>query len=336
MSPRELEEKYELRARIVGTWVRNGKLTSITHGAGKALRYKVREADFRTFICSEAAGKHRKTTAELLNMVSASCGNPQNRSSEATPKQLVALPNKQSNAESNSQAESSEVAPPQQQSENSPPGLTSQSKTIVEEINLELIHIDPDCQVRAQQDKQAVAEYAESMKGGALFPPVELFEDTDTGQFFIGDGYHRIAALGELGRKTASAHIHPGGKSAAIRHALEANQSHGERRSSADKRRAISIAVKMYDKLSNVEIAKICGVSESSVRNHREKVAPGQKRIGGDGKTQTAHKRTPSSYRRAKSAITRVRCTKEDAAKLIDWLTTHYKLKEPEAPKDAA
>ena len=336
MSPSELEKKYELRARIVNTWVRNGKLTSTNHGTDKSPRYEVGEADFLTFIYSEAAGKHRKTSAELLNMVSANNGTVLNKRSEATPQQVAALPNKQSNGESDSTAEPSGVAPPQQQSENSAPDLTSSSEPTVHEIDLDRIHIDPDCQVRTQQNKQAVTEYAESMKGGARFPPVELFEDTDTGQFFIGDGYHRIAALSELGRKTATAHIHPGGKSAAIRHALEANQKHGVRLTSADKRRAISIAVKTYDKLSNVEIAKICGVSESSVRNHREKVDPGQKRIGADGKAQAAEKRKPSTYKRAKSAITRVHCTKEDAAKLIDWLTRHYKLKEPEAPKNAA
>lgn len=331
MSPRQLEEKYNIRKRTVNTWVRTGKLTATTDGAGKALRYEIKEVDFLDFIKSPAAGKYRKTEAELPHIEGAQAVDAQNTMSGNTPQQNVILPNTQSDAETESPVEPSEVRSPQQQSEDLTPDQTSQSEPIIYEVELNRIHIDPDCQVRAKQDEQVVAEYAQAMKDGAQFPPVEMFEEKGTGMFFISDGYHRIAALTELGRNTVMAHIYTGGKATAIRYALQANQSHGARRTSADKRRAISIAVKIYDELSNVEIAKICGVSESSVRNHREKVAAGQKRIGSDGKAQAAHKRTPSSYRRAKSAITRVRCTKEDAVKLIDWLRTHFRLEESEA-----
>ena len=67
------------------------------------------------------------------------------------------------------------------------------------------------------------------------------------------------------------------------------------RRTNADKRRAVEIALKEFPKLSSREIAKVCAVSDEFVNKVRPEelrtVSSSQTRIGADGKERKGWKR---------------------------------------------
>ena len=71
-------------------------------------------------------------------------------------------------------------------------------------------------------------------------------------------------ALG-LTRWTSLRNCGPGGRVDALKHALGANAIHGQRRTNADKRRCVEIAVKEFGGLSSRAIAELCAVGHQLV-----------------------------------------------------------------------
>src|SRR4051794_24543136 len=57
-------------------------------------------------------------------------------------------------------------------------------------INTDRLSRQAETQIRAQPDRNLVAEYAKAMLGGAVFPPIIVFQDVND-FLHIGDGYHR-------------------------------------------------------------------------------------------------------------------------------------------------
>jgi len=163
-------------------------------------------------------------------------------------------------------------------------------------FRLDRIEMDTSIQCRAQIDVALVSEYAERMTEGADFPAVVLF-GTAT-KAWIGDGWHRVLAAQQVGAKDIRAEQHPGGRAEALKHALGANALHGHRRTNADKRRAVEIALTEFPKLSSRAVAKLCGVSPDLVDRFRRDQVPEtgtspEPRTGADGKSYPA-KREPA------------------------------------------
>jgi len=160
---------------------------------------------------------------------------------------------------------------------------------IEKHVHLSAIQFDSATQIRVEINDAAVREYAEAMNEGAKFPPVALFEDD--GKFFIGDGWHRLLAAQKNGDVTIPAVVFQGTLSTAVVFALGANAKHGMLRTNADKRKAVTYGLQALGNMSNVEIAKICAVSDEFVRKIRGETQPPtvgacpEKRLGGDGKT---------------------------------------------------
>lgn len=123
------------------------------------------------------------------------------------------------------------------------------------------IERDHSIQCRAATDMETLNEYAGAMQAGAQFPPVVLYGDSS--RYWIGDGWHRVLAAEQIGADTILAEVRPGGRQEALRHALGANSSHGHRRTNADKRRCVEIALKEFSDLSSRQIAELCGVSKT-------------------------------------------------------------------------
>lgn len=153
-------------------------------------------------------------------------------------------------------------------------------------IALSSIDFDSATQLRAEINSQTVSDYAERMKDGDKFPPVDLFEVGD--HYLIGDGWHRLLASQKNGDVTIPAEIHTGGKTAAIRFALGANAKHGMARTNADKRKAVEVALREFGNLSDRAIAELCGVSDPFVGKLRPQLqtvsSSPETRIGADGK----------------------------------------------------
>jgi hypothetical protein len=122
--------------------------------------------------------------------------------------------------------------------------------------------------------KKVVAAYADAMRGDAAFPPPVVFcEGGD--DYHLADGFHRVAAhrLAHPHVQEIECEAHPGGHDDALLFACGANASHGERRSNADKRKAVFSLLRseIWSTWSNHEIARRCNVSPPFVGSVRKK-----------------------------------------------------------------
>lgn len=157
-------------------------------------------------------------------------------------------------------------------------------------LPLDAIQLDTSIQCRASIDTGVVNEYAERMQAGDEFPPIEVF-GTKT-KCWIADGWHRVLGARQIGTASIKARLSPGGRVEALRQALGANALHGHRRSNADKRRSVEIALREFPKLSSRGVAKLCGVGDDLVVSMRPQVPENgtSTRTGQDGKQYPARR----------------------------------------------
>lgn len=159
----------------------------------------------------------------------------------------------------------------------------------MQEILIESIRTDSGVQSRAEINREYVAELAEQLKAGRRLPPVEVYRDG--AETWMADGFHRLQAHVEAGKRTIRAEIHKGGRAEARWASIGANLEHGLRRTNADKRRAVTMALEDRPQASDQLIADHCGVSSVYVQQTRRTLASQgvnclpPERIGRDGKT---------------------------------------------------
>lgn len=137
-------------------------------------------------------------------------------------------------------------------------------------LRREDIRTDGGTQSRAAINEATVADYAEAMEDPAtVFPPVVVYYDGR--DYWLADGFHRLAAWERIGRDEVPADVRQGDRRRAILHSCAANAAHGLRRSNADKRRAVTTLLDddEWSQWSNREIARRCGVGEALVRSLR-------------------------------------------------------------------
>jgi hypothetical protein len=138
-----------------------------------------------------------------------------------------------------------------------------------------LATIDPEMRpaslVRDRIDPDVVTEYALAFDD---LPPIRLARVD--GALLVIDGLHRIAAARQCGRETILATVEPMTYEQAFAAACRANETHGLRRSNADKRKSVVEALKLsgVKKWSNVRIAELCGISDEFVRQLRRTQPP--------------------------------------------------------------
>jgi hypothetical protein len=150
---------------------------------------------------------------------------------------------------------------------------------------------DPGAQMRIEMRAETVNDYAEAMLSEADFPPVILYHDgTD---YWLGDGYHRVAAARKIERETIKAEVREGTARDAILCGVGANATHGLQRTQADKRQAIVrlLSDPEWARWSFRKIAEVANVDHKTVAKvHRELTSgeiptgPGK---GGDFPTPT-------------------------------------------------
>lgn len=134
------------------------------------------------------------------------------------------------------------------------------------------IKLDGNTQTRAQIDSNVITEYAEAIKAGTELPVIEVFYDGT--HHYLADGFHRLKANETLGFVEIDANVYQGDRTAAVWYALGANQTHGLRRTNADKRRAVEIALREFPSRSDNGIAERCGVSPTTVGGVRSVMYP--------------------------------------------------------------
>lgn len=157
-------------------------------------------------------------------------------------------------------------------------------------ILIEKIEWDESSQARVSLDENAMQEYAEAWDRGAKFPPIVTFFDGS--DYWLGDGFHRVHVARKRGEKLIEAEVHKGGREDAAWYATGANTSHGVRRTNADKRKAVEMALRLKPEMSDRAIAEHCGVGHPTVAAVRESLTgkvfqsnAETKRVGRDGRT---------------------------------------------------
>lgn len=156
-------------------------------------------------------------------------------------------------------------------------------------------------QARVNTEQAVVDDYAELMKSGTTFPPIIVFRKGK--DHFLADGTHRLLAVQKNGEKTIECDVRQGGQAEALWFAAGSNQSHGLRRTNADKRMAVEIALKLKPKSSDRAIAEHCGVGPDLVGavrcqlSENDSCPPPQERIGRDGRVRKLPPPPPSRPR---------------------------------------
>lgn len=173
---------------------------------------------------------------------------------------------------------------------------------MTEQVELTELRTDGGTQPRSEMDIALVAEYAEAMKRGDTFPPIEVVYDGE--HYWVTDGFHRKAAAIKAGRNAFDVEVKQGDHSDAKWLSLGANATHGKRRTRKDKRRAIKRALRMDAEFSGArdgwhaksdrQIAAHVGCSWRTVGKYRAKmeeegvIESSDSRRGADGKVQPA------------------------------------------------
>jgi hypothetical protein len=160
-------------------------------------------------------------------------------------------------------------------------------------LPINAIELDTFIQCRATIDTGVVNDYAERMEAGDVFPPVDVYGTK--AKCWLADGWHRVLAAKQRGEETINATLHQGGgRKDALKHALSANVAHGHRRTNADKRRCVEIALREFPKLSDRGIGKLCGVSHPFIKAIRPpalETVSNATRTTTDGRQYPAHRK---------------------------------------------
>lgn len=143
---------------------------------------------------------------------------------------------------------------------------------MIETLALEKIRIDGGTQPREYLNELVLSDYAEAMAEGDKFPPLVIFYDGS--HYWLADGFHRFFATKQLGHETIAAEVHPGTRRDALFYAVGANAVHGLRRTNAYKRRSAMTLLQdeEWQRWSNREIARQCGVTHSFVSKLRKEL----------------------------------------------------------------
>lgn len=143
-------------------------------------------------------------------------------------------------------------------------GESEQAKPEYRRVPLSKITQDKELQPRSSLTTEAVDEYAESITEGATLPPVVVVLEGKT--YWLCDGFHRVAAAKKMGAKDIDCEVVKGTRQDAMWLAASANLKHGVRRTNADKRRAVAMALVVKPDASLREIAEHCAVTHEMVR----------------------------------------------------------------------
>lgn len=155
------------------------------------------------------------------------------------------------------------------------------------------IRTDGGTQMRAELDPTTIDEYAQAIQAGATFPPLIVYYDGS--EYWLGDGFHRLAARKKIFEGAIQCEVRSGTRRDAVLCAAGANATHGRRRTNADKRRSVETLLRdqEWGQWSDREIAKACCVDHKTVGNLRRDISgeipqiPTERNVQRNGQTYT-------------------------------------------------
>ena len=136
----------------------------------------------------------------------------------------------------------------------------------IRQIPIASLRLDGGTQIRQARSEETIADYAEKMRAGEVFPPVVAYYDG--AEYWLADGFQRVMARGLTGASTIDVDVRPGTQRDAILFACGANEEHGSRRTNEDKRKAVEtlLADPEWSTKSSEWIADVCRVGPTLVR----------------------------------------------------------------------
>jgi hypothetical protein len=137
-------------------------------------------------------------------------------------------------------------------------------------LDIERIRRDGQTEGRVAPSSTVIDEYANLMKNGFDFPPVRTWFDGEN--YWLSDGFQRLAAAESIGRNKIAALAFSGSRDDAEWDSFNANSLHGSRRTKADIRWLIQRAAchANASRLSSNQIARHLGIPEATFRRWRE------------------------------------------------------------------
>jgi len=130
--------------------------------------------------------------------------------------------------------------------------------------------------VRHQTPKAAsdvVQEYADAYRCGLLVHPLDVFREKGTERYIVADGEHRLLALRAAKVDEVDVLLHEGDEVAALDFAIGCNQSHGLRRTKADRYHAFTRIMEtpaLRDKYrTDTDLADKVGVAIRTVKDYK-------------------------------------------------------------------
>ena len=156
-------------------------------------------------------------------------------------------------------------------------------------LPLRKISMDGETQARVAFDEETQQEYAAALRAGDKFPPLQVVWDKKT--YWLWDGFHTLLGAMDAGLTSLFCEVTDGTLDDARWLSTGANTTHGLKRTNADKRNAVEMALKLRPTTSNSALANHCGVDEGTVRSARERLESASEipkvteRTGTDGKT---------------------------------------------------
>lgn len=208
-------------------------------------------------------------------------------------------------------------------------------QTDISTIEISSIIRDPAYRARLHSDPAVVAEYARLCAAGVALPPVTLM-DVGLSKRRLINGWMSVEAHEANGATTVPAIVLSGTMEDAITAIVTANQTHGLRLTSADKRNAVLLVLQHFPNYSNGKIGDLCGVSSQTVANVRSKLsdASADGRVGKDGKS---YKRSTADDKAAALLAERPAAT-ADPGEMIDCPVVEIEpalVEEPTISQDA-
>lgn len=152
------------------------------------------------------------------------------------------------------------------------PADTEKPEEIID-LHVHQICADDNVQSRFKLSQATVLEYVHLLQEDHKFPPVVVFHDGTN--FWLAEGFHRLAAHKQLEREAIPAKVIRGGKREAMLHSISSNSKHGLQPNDLDKRKAVEmlLADPEWSQWSDRAIAEKCGTTGKTVGRMRKRVA---------------------------------------------------------------
>ena len=159
-------------------------------------------------------------------------------------------------------------------------------------LSLDQLRMDGGTQSRASTDSEVVVEYRHIYQDGGVeaMPPVHAIHDGIN--YWLWDGFHRVKAASGL-LDALYVIVEPGTQEEAQWRSYSANRTHGLRRTSADKARAVKAALRHTNaqSMSDRALGDHLGVDGKTVARYRREmeltaeIPQSVTRTGKDGRT---------------------------------------------------